>query len=828
MDALKAASAGHLSRVFPLLNSRTPRLLCSFLLIITFLSTFGCGGGGGGGGTGGATSSTPIITPTSTLASVDQLKTYTEPDGSTIEAAKDEVFVQVRNDISETQLADIQKKIVALGGTVIGSDPDLMVLQIRTVDEVTMIAALETMPGVITASLNFVCQSPGLTNQEGAALAQMERSRVRALAAIGAVAAMGKVGFSGEWWMASINIEKTWLTSKGSTSVIIGIVDTGIKADQKILAPSRISRFSEDGKAITDDDSVGAVQGQHGLWVTGFAAGFIDDPSNDIDSATATNVRGVNPVSNVVMVDVGHPGLLSKTSLVLTDVQRGIKTAINKGAKVVNVSIGANTNGCKDDVCKIKRQKNFRLSNIGALETARRNKSLLVFAASNDYLKTDNELGTNDEYSALWRGYAVVVGASTNSPKLTDADFSRMGGVVDLLAPGAGIGFSQGGTDVIISGHTGSGTSYAAPLVTGVGSLLYSVIDSLLPPETKWLMTSSASETVDTTYSPKKHLDADAAIRSAKLLSGISLSELPIVEFTGKGQKKKVDLPVTIPTSGVSAMDVMFLTDVSGSYGDDIATMKSQASAILADLGSRGIDIQFGVASFCDFPLSPYGETGDQAFTMLQTLTSDTTKVKSAINSLSIQSGLDEKEAQYEGLYQTASLAGWREGALHLIVLSTDAPFHDSTTETAYPGKSPTAALTALAAKEIKVVGLRTGDTKGDLENVVTKTGGQLFELASDSTGIAKAMADMLEATIVKFRVAYQIIGGDEFKESITPAEGFVEIKKGEKVTFTANLINPKSPSFFKDQVYDIVMWVKANDSIISRIRIPIAIAKRI
>ena len=122
------------------------------------------------------------------------------------------------------------------------------------------------------------------------------------------------------------------------------------------------------------------------------------------------------------------------------------------------------------------------------------------------------------------------------------------------------------------------------------------------------------------------------------MLDHISLSELPIVKFTSKDQKKSVDLPVTIPTSGVSAIDIMFLIDVSGSYNDDIDTLKSHASAILADLGGRGIDVQFGLASFCDFPIYPYGGEGDQASAMPETLTSDTTKVKSAIDSLLIQS----------------------------------------------------------------------------------------------------------------------------------------------------------------------------------------------
>jgi hypothetical protein len=813
-----------------------------FTVLFISLFSFGCGGGGGGGGDDGQTpvgeGTPPIFTQAYTLASVEEIETFTEADGSTVKAAKDEVFLLVRNDISETELENISKKIVELGGTIIGSDMDLMVAQIRTTNELSIINAIKTMPGVILASLNAVCQSDDLTNDEGAKLAFLEQGwgHMGVMAAMGIEALTDTVSFpdDGGWWMGSINIQKAWETSTGSKDVTIGIVDTGIKADQKILDSSRISRFSADGKAITDDDSAVAEKGYHGLWVTGFAAGFVDAPSTYSDAVSGINVRGVNPTSKVIMTDVYRSDKDgTKTILVETSILNGIKTAITKGSKIVNISSAADTETCPDEVCKVRRQKEFRSKMIGALEVARDKKALLVFAAGNDNIKIDNDLfydgmASTDMYTAMWNAYTMVVGASTNSPKLTDAYFSRMGSIVDLIAPGDNIGFSQGGVDMIKSDHRGSGTSYAAPLVTGVGSLLMSVIDPLLPTEAKYLLTSSAAETVDTKYSPKKQLDADAAIRSAKLLEGVSMSELETVKFTKKDEKKSVDLPVTIPTSGVYGMDIVFLIDVTGSYNDDIATMKSQANAILTDLTSRGINVQFGVASFTDFPISPYGASTDVLFTMLQTLTSDTDKIKTAINSLSIQNGGDEPEAQYEALFHTTSSAGWREGALHVVVLCTDANFHDSLTETAYPGKSSTDTLAALATKSIMVVGMSSGNAKNDLIKIVDNTDGQLFELSTSSAGIAIALSDMMEAATISFNVAYQILAGDEFKESITPAEGFVEVPKGGSVTFKANLINQKSPSIFKDQMYDIVIWIKANGSIIKRIRIPIEIDAKI
>jgi len=806
----------------------------------------GCGGSGGSGSvpTSEEVKGNGIFTTTSTLAPVEDTEIITEPDGSMIEVAKDEVFLLVRKDITEDQLTNILRNIEELGGKVIGSDADLMMAQIRTQDESSLIEAIKVLPGVIMVSYNPICTFYGITNQQGAELADLTMS----LSAIGypfeadlnAVTDTIIFPRDGGWWMDSINIKKAWEISTGSASVIMGIVDTGIKADQKILDSSRIKRFERLGTEIIDDDTTSAMDGHHGLWVTGFAAGFVDDPDHYYDES-GTNVRGANPTSHVRMVDVGVPkkdrsGIITA----LTDVGQGIKTAIFHDARIINVSIAAGTKTCLTDDCRVRRQKNFRSSMIGALEAARDNNALIVFAAGNDDVKNDDDLFSDhmqdkDEYAALWKAHAVVVGASTNSPTLTDVSTffptygkifwgTRMGQVVDLLAPGDEIGFSQDGVDVIIPSRVGDGTSYAAPLVTGVGALIMSVpIDTLLSSETKYLLTSSAVATLDTKYSPNKHLDADAALRSAKLLEGIPLSDdLDIVTFTSKDQKISVNLPVNLPTSGLSAMDIMFLVDVSGSYYDDISTMKSQASAILTDLSSRGIDIQFGVASFCDFPIPPYGSPGDQAFQMFQTLTSDYTSVMSAINNLSTTSGNDGPEAQYEGLYQTASVAGWREGAFHLIILFTDAPFHDSLTEPGYPGMSSTSSLAALATKGIKVIGMSSGSAGTDLAYIVEETDGLLFELASNSAGITQAMSDMLEGVTASFNVAYQIIAGEEFIESITPITGFLDVLKGDSVTFTANLTNPKNPS--KVQAYNVVLWVKANDSIISRIKIPIAI----
>jgi hypothetical protein len=121
------------------------------------------------------------------------------------------------------------------------------------------------------------------------------------------------------------------------------------------------------------------------------------------------------------------------------------------------------------------------------------------------------------------------------------------------------------------------------------------------------------------------------------------------------------------------------------------------------------------VGSFQDYPIDPYGLSGDEAYLLLQTITDDVDQVYVAIDALSISSinaGADFPESQLTALYQaTTGLAqnvgaytiaggqeaGFREGASKFIVLWTDSTFHRAESEPDYPGYETQTVFDALA-----------------------------------------------------------------------------------------------------------------------------------
>lgn len=125
-----------------------------------------------------------------------------------------------------------------------------------------------------------------------------------------------------------------------------------------------------------------------------------------------------------------------------------------------------------------------------------------------------------------------------------------------------------------------------------------------------------------------------------------------------------------------------------------------------------------------------------------------------------MRNGGDNPESQLEALYQVAtgvgrdvnddgdytdfgeltpSSIGWRTGALRVVFFATDAPFHDSDTESSYPGAGSVETVMALQEAGIQVVGLQSGDSssaQSDILSIVSATGGSSFALSSDSSEI--------------------------------------------------------------------------------------------
>lgn len=131
--------------------------------------------------------------------------------------------------------------------------------------------------------------------------------------------------------------------------------------------------------------------------------------------------------------------------------------------------------------------------------------------------------------------------------------------------------------------------------------------------------------------------------------------------------------------SSAAPLDVQFLQDLSGSFGDDIATVRGVVPQIVSALQAVQVDSRFGVTSFVDKPVSPFGATGEWVYNLELGLTANAVALSSTYNALAIRYGADEPESQIECLMQVAlhaSETGFRADSARFVVLFTDAPYH--------------------------------------------------------------------------------------------------------------------------------------------------------
>jgi Ca2+-binding RTX toxin-like protein len=138
---------------------------------------------------------------------------------------------------------------------------------------------------------------------------------------------------------------------------------------------------------------------------------------------------------------------------------------------------------------------------------------------------------------------------------------------------------------------------------------------------------------------------------------------------------------IHITPGGTTAgpLDVQFLQDLSGSFGDDIATVRGLVPQIVAALQGVQSNSRFGVSTFVDKAIAPFGAAGEWVYRQDLGLTADAAALTTAYTGMAIQNGADGPEAQVEALMQLALHAaevGFRADSARFVVLFTDAPFH--------------------------------------------------------------------------------------------------------------------------------------------------------
>ena len=202
--------------------------------------------------------------------------------------------------------------------------------------------------------------------------------------------------------------------------------------------------------------------------------------------------------------------------------------------------------------------------------------------------------------------------------------------------------------------------------------------------------------------------------------------------------------------------DVFFLVDTTGSMGGEITNLRTSLSDyIIPQIRTVISDVWFGVGGYDDYPVGSYGTGSDLPFYLLQRMTASATDAQTAVNSLALHDGEDLPESSIPALWATATggaLGSWvpaqtacatgergypcfRPGAVPIIVLITDAQFHnDKTGNDPYIGITPPPpyypdTVVELLAINAKVVGVCSGSAPAmmDMEDIAEDTGAVYF-----------------------------------------------------------------------------------------------------
>lgn len=142
-----------------------------------------------------------------------------------------------------------------------------------------------------------------------------------------------------------------------------------------------------------------------------------------------------------------------------------------------------------------------------------------------------------------------------------------------------------------------------------------------------------------------------------------------------------ITVSVAVPVAATTPLDLVFIEDLSGSFGDDLDRLQALIPNLISSVQLENPDTYFGVSSFVDTPVSPFGVSGEWSYRTDQPLTPNSVLVQEVVDSLSIRFGSDFPESQLFALQMVSKRideVGWREGSRRIVVLATDAVSHES------------------------------------------------------------------------------------------------------------------------------------------------------
>lgn len=280
--------------------------------------------------------------------------------------------------------------------------------------------------------------------------------------------------FPQESWAITDNLPDAWSIATGKSSVIVAVLDSGVRADHPDLKGRLVPGYDFFNNDTNTTDDVG-----HGTGVTGI---IVANGNDGIGIAGAAwNVK-------VMPIKVGDAN-----GAPVSVISQGIYYAVDKGASVINLSLGSDTpSATLDDAVKYAYDHN-----VDVVAAAGNQPDAAAFPAS--YPQT------------------ISVGATTNAGDNT-AGFSSRVSRVDLAAPGVDILTTYWQPNTGDDWAVGTGTSFSTPMVSGTIALMRSIDPTLTVEQVRSILVSTAKKSLISYQGAGAGLlDAGAAVRAVLL-----------------------------------------------------------------------------------------------------------------------------------------------------------------------------------------------------------------------------------------------------------------------------------------------------------------------